>query len=117
MAKYINIATAIVINVSPANITLIKQLNNISTALEEKYKTLNDQEMFTQKELAKLGVKPESVQPIAVAHFNNIMTISQNMYEGSHTPGQEELLSGWILALLETTKVCQDKIKDNLTDD
>jgi hypothetical protein len=116
MAKYINITTAIIVNVSPANITLIKQLNNISIILQEKYKTLNDQEMFTQRKLAELGAKPENIQPIALAHFNNIMTMSQNAYKGSHVPGQEELLSGWVLALLETTKVCQNKIKENLTE-
>lgn len=116
MAKYINITTAIIVNVSPANITLIKQLNNISIVLQEKYKTLNDQEMFTQRKLAELGAKPENIQPIALAHFNNIMTMSQNAYEGSHVPGQEELLSGWVLALLDVTKVCESEIKENLTE-
>ena len=116
MTKYINITTAIIVNVSPANVTLIKQLNNISIVLQEKYKTLNEQEMFTQQKLAELGAKPESIQPIALAHFNNIMSISQNAYEGSHVPGQEELLSGWVLALLDVTKVCESEIKENLTE-
>jgi hypothetical protein len=117
MAKYINITTAIIVNVSPANVTLIKQLDNISVVLQEKYRVLTEQEMFAQKKLAELGAKPENIQPIALAHFNNIMSMSKNMYEGSHIPDQEELLSGWVLALLETTKVCQNKIKETFTDE
>lgn len=116
MSKFINLTTAIIVNVSPANVTLIKQLNNISIILQEKFRILNEQELFTQKKLVALGGKAGSIQPIALAHFNNIMSMSQNMYEGSHTPGQEELLSGWILTLLEVTKVCQNKIKENLTE-
>jgi hypothetical protein len=116
MSKYINLTTAIIVNISPANITLIKQLNNISIVLQEKYRVLNEQELFTQKKLADLGAKPENIQPISLSHFNNIMSMSRNMYEGSHAPGQEELLSGWVLALLETTKVCENKIKENLAE-
>ena len=109
LAKFINITDAVLTNIDVEN-SARAQLTTLRAVLKERFVALNAYEETALKKLQEVEADVDGINQQAVRHFENIMGIGTNLFNGSHTTIGREGLNSFLLTILDVTSECKPTI-------
>jgi hypothetical protein len=109
LAKFINIADAVLVNIDAEN-PARAQLTTLRDVIKERFITLNKYEEATLKKLQELETDVDAINRQAIMHFENIMGMGTTLFSGSHTTVGHKALNHFLLTILDITSECKPTI-------
>ncbi len=110
IAKFINVADAVITGVDSSEDKIRGQLNTIREQIKEQFTTLNQQEENAVKKLVELEADIQTINSSALQHFEYVMTMGTKFFNGGHTTSGKEGLNIFLLTILDLTSKCQPNI-------
>jgi coenzyme F420-reducing hydrogenase gamma subunit len=110
IAKFINVADAVIAGVGNPEDKIIKQLTTIRERIKEQFTTLNLYEEEAIKKLQELEADVETINSSALQHFEYVMGMGTNFFNGAHTTTGREGLNIFLLTILDITSKCKPNI-------
>ena len=109
IAKFINIADAVLVNIDAEN-PARAQLTTLRDVIKERFIALNNYEEAALKKLQELEIDANAINQQAIRHFENIMGMGTTLFTGSHTTTGREALNNFLLTILDITSECKPTI-------
>ena len=109
IAKFINITDAVLVNIDAEN-SARAHLTTLRDVIKERFIALNAYEEAALKKLQELDIDAGAINQQAIRHFENIMGMGTNLFNGSHTTDGREALNSFLLTILDITSECKPTI-------
>ncbi len=110
IAKFINVADAVISGIDKSENKIKEQLTTIRKQIKEQFATLNLYEEEAMKKLQELEVDVQTINAYALQHFEYVMGLGTNFYNGAHTDTGREGLNIFLLTILDIIGECQPTI-------
>ena len=110
IAKFINVADAVIAGIDNSEDKIRGQLTTIRERIKEEFVALNEHERNTVKKLQELEADVSTINVSALQHFEYVMRMGTNFFNGGHTTTGREGLSVFLLTILDITSKCQTNI-------
>ncbi len=110
IAKFINVADAVISGIDKSENKIKEQLTTIRKQIKEQFATLNLYEEEAMKKLQELEVDVQTINAYALQHFEYVMGLGTNFYNGAHTDTGREGLNIFLLTILDIISECQPTI-------
>ena len=115
IAKFINVADAVIAGIDKSEDKIRSQLTTIREKIKEQFTIFSQLEESTIQKLKNLEADVETINSSAMQHFTYIMEIGTKFINGGHTSTGKEGLRVFLLAILDTASECQPNIDEYLS--
>ena len=109
IAKFINVTDAVISGIDADN-ELKVHLATLREQIKGQFATLNLYEEEAINKLQELGADISTINTSALQHFEYIMGMGTNFFNGAHTSTGKEGLNIFLLTILDIIGECQPTI-------